>query len=350
MNKTISLLFGTVLFTSVSLAQNYQLIWSDEFNSTNINTSNWTYDIGGHGWGNNELEYYTNRTENAKVVNGNLLIIARKESYGSNNYTSARLKTQGLKSFTYGKIEANIKLPSGKGLWPAFWMLGNNITQVSWPKCGEIDIMEHINTSSIIYGTMHWDNNGHVSSGGNYWGVGVQNFHVYSIEWNPQSINWFVDGSKYWSVNITNGVSNTGAFHQPFFIILNLAVGGNWPGNPDSTTPMPDSMFVDYVRVYQTTPTNVEKTQQINNFSLEQNYPNPFNPLTIIKYSIADAGNVSIKVFDLLGKEVTQLVNKYHQEGNFSVQFDASKLSSGVYIYSLSSGSFYQSRKLMLIK
>lgn len=351
MNKIIFLFIVIALFTSESLAQNYQLVWSDEFNSTNINTSNWTYDIGGNGWGNNELEYYTNRTENAKVVNGNLLIIARKEPYGSNSYTSARLKTQGLQSFTYGKIEASIKLPSGKGLWPAFWMLGNNITQVSWPKCGEIDIMEHVNTSSIINGTLHWDNNGHVSSGGTYWGVNVQNYHVYSVEWTAQSINWFVDGSKYWSVNITNGVSNTGAFHLPFFLILNLAVGGNWPGNPDSTTPMPDSMFVDYVRVYQITPTDVEKIPSIiNNFSLEQNYPNPFNPSTIIKYSIADAGNVSIKVFDLLGEEVAQLVNKYHEKGNFSVQFNALKLSAGVYIYSLSSGVFHQSKKLILLK
>lgn len=335
-------------------SQTWNLIWSDEFNSANVNTSNWTYDIGGNGWGNNELEYYTNRIENAKVVNGNLLIIAKKEPYGSNSYTSARLKTQGLQSFRYGKIEASIKLPSGKGLWPAFWMLGNNITQagVGWPKCGEIDIMEHVNTSSIINGTLHWDNHGHVSSGGTMWGVDVQNYHEYSIEWSPQSINWFVDGNKYWTVNITNGVSNTGAFQLPFFIILNLAVGGNWPGNPDSSTPMPDTMFVDYVRAYQLV-TNVaeENSNQIpSSFSLSQNYPNPFNPSTVIKYSVAKAGHVLLRVYDLLGKEVTTLVNQDQHSGYYSVNFDAENLPAGVYIYTISSGNFTQSKKLVLMK
>ena len=239
-----------ILFCSIqSGAQNGKLLWSDEFDSININRANWTFDIGSHKWGNNELEYYTNRPENVKVENGNLLITAKKESFGGSDYTSGRIRTQGLKIFKYGKIEARIKLPVGQGLWPAFWMLGTSITQVGWPKCGEIDIMEHVSMSKEIVGTMHWENNGHASDG-KATPCDVSQYHVYAVEWDANAIKWSLDGNKYYEGNITDSIKSTEELHAPFFIILNMAVGGGWPGNPDSTTIFLDTMYVDYVRVY----------------------------------------------------------------------------------------------------
>lgn len=205
-----------ILFYCIqSEGQNGNLVWSDEFNDVSINTANWIYDIGGGGWGNNELEYYTNRPDNANIDNGNLLIIAKKESYGGRSYTSARMKTQGLQSFTYGKIEARIKLPVGKGLWPAFWMLGKSISEVGWPKCGEIDILEHINNKKEIVGTMHWDNNGHVSAG-KATPCNVAQYHVYSIDRDTKTIKWFLDGNKYYEGNIANNINSTEELHSPF--------------------------------------------------------------------------------------------------------------------------------------
>jgi hypothetical protein len=226
----------------------YTLVWSDEF--TNGISSDWIFETGNGsgGWGNNELEYY--RQENASVTNGELVITAKKESYGGFSYTSARMKTEGRKYWTYGKIEARLKVSVGQGLWPAFWMLGENITSVSWPACGEIDIFEHINREAAMNGTIHWDNSGHASYGTTYT-VNVTEYHVYSIEWDSSSIKWFVDGTQYLEANIQNNVNNTEEFHRNFFILFNFAVGGNWPGSPDSSTQFPAHMYVDYVRVYQ---------------------------------------------------------------------------------------------------
>jgi beta-glucanase (GH16 family) len=237
--------------TKATLATNtltYQLVWSDEFNGTSVDPTNWVFETGGGGWGNNELEYY--QAANATVSNGNLVITAKKQRVGANAYTSARMKTQGLRQFTYGRIEARIKLPVVKGLWPAFWMLGSNIPTVGWPQCGETDIMEHINIDSLIYGTIHWYNNGNASLGGNV-ASSPSVYHVYDVEWTPTAIIWHIDGVQYYTANISNGINNTGAFQNPFFIILNLAVGGNWPGRTIDTSKLPASMYVDYVRVYQ---------------------------------------------------------------------------------------------------
>ncbi|MBB3111656.1 beta-glucanase (GH16 family) [Paenibacillus phyllosphaerae] len=231
----------------------YNLVWSDEFNGTSIDANNWSFETGtgSGGWGNNELEYYTNRAENARIENGNLVIEARKESYGGMNYTSARLKTQGKKSFKYGRIEARIKMPVGQGLWPAFWTLGSDINTVGWPKSGEIDIMEHVNSEGNTHGYIHWDVNGHATYGGASHAVDVTQYHVYSIEWTPSAIKWFIDGVQFREANIANNVNSTEEFHKEHFLLLNMAVGGNWPGSPNSATPFPAKMYVDYVRVYQ---------------------------------------------------------------------------------------------------
>jgi beta-glucanase (GH16 family) len=231
-------------------AQTWKLVWSDEFNYSGLpDSTKWDYEVG--MLRNNELQYYTyKRLENAKVENGNLLIIGRKERYDTANYSSASLTTDRKGSWTYGKIEANMRLPIAKAMWPAFWLLGDTIHQIGWPKCGEIDIMEHINTDNVLHGTMHWDNNGHVSSTG-ITTFDVSKFHIYSVEWDQNAIKWFIDGVKYWEGNIKDSINNTGAFHKPFYIIINLAIGGDWPGNPYSNTVFPDTVFVDYVRIYQ---------------------------------------------------------------------------------------------------
>jgi len=262
-NITITLIL--LFFINTAFCQNWQLVWQDEF--TNSISSDWVFETGNSGWGNNELQFY--RQQNATVENGNLVITAKKESYGGANYTSARMKTQGKKSWKYGKIEARIAMPAFQGIWPAFWMLGNNINDpnVGWPKCGEIDIMEHVNTGNQIFGTIHWDHNGYVSYGGNTTVNNITAYHTYTIEWDENLIKWFIDGVKYHEVNIANGVNSTNEFHQNYFILLNLAVGGNWPGFNIDNNGFPAKMLVDYVRVYQKTASLPSVFIQAENYS-----------------------------------------------------------------------------------
>jgi beta-glucanase (GH16 family) len=237
-------------------AQTWELVWSDEFSGSSVNTSNWSFEVGGGGWGNHELEYYTNGA-NASVSGGVLTITARSGSggfscwYGACQYTSTRMITRGKREFTYGKVEARIAMPMGQGLWPAFWMLGTNIGSVGWPACGEIDIMEHVNNETLNHGTIHWDAGGHASYSGTASVANPAAYHVYAIEWTPQAIKWFVDGAQYWEANIAGGINSTEEFGRSFFILLNLAVGGDWPGSPDGSAVFPKQMLVDYVRVYR---------------------------------------------------------------------------------------------------
>ena len=241
------------------------LAWSDEFNGPDgsaVDSTKWTFDLGGKGWGNNELETYTNHTANAHLENGSLVIKAIKETFTgadniTRNYTSARLLTKHKFSQDYGRFEARIKIPFGQGIWPAFWMLGENIDTAHWPSCGEIDIMENIGREpSMVHGTFH----GPGYSGGK--GIGAaytltggkkfsDDFHMFALEWEPNVMRFYVDGNLYQTR--TPGDLPPGAswvFDHPFFIILNVAVGGDWPGNPDTSTVFPQLMLVDYVRVY----------------------------------------------------------------------------------------------------
>jgi beta-glucanase (GH16 family) len=228
-----------------------QLIWSDEFDGPNLNMSWWTYELGAGGWGNAELQTYTNSSNNSYINSGKLNIVA-VNNYG--NYTSARLITKGKKEFTYGRIDIRAKLPYGQGIWPALWMLGGNINQVSWPACGEIDIMENLGQNTKkVYGTAHYDNGGHQSSGGNFSLNTTEGFndmfHVFTIVWQEGSITWYVDYKKYWEA--TSPTIKFDSFKLPQFFIFNIAVGGNWPGPPNATTVFPQTMSVDYVRVFQ---------------------------------------------------------------------------------------------------
>lgn len=237
----------------------YTLLWNDEFAGASLNTTNWNYETGNGsgGWGNNELEYYTNSPKNVFVSNGNLIIEARKESIGGFNYSSARITTQNKKSFTYGRVDIRAKLPKGKGIWPALWMLGSNINTVSWPACGEIDIMELLGQEPAkMYGTLHYGASSatHGSKGSSYTlptGSFYDRFHVFSMEWKQDQIKLFVDDNLFLTLNKADVGSSPYPFNAPFFFIFNVAVGGNWPGSPDATTTYPQRMIVDYVRVFQ---------------------------------------------------------------------------------------------------
>jgi len=242
----------------------YVLTWSDEFTGTNgslPDSSKWVMETGGNGWGNDELETYTNRTQNAHVQGGNLVITASKEKYTgadgiAREYTSARLKTVGLFEQKYGRFEARIKIPQGQGMWPAFWMLGNNIDKAGWPACGEIDVMENIGKeAAIAHGSMHGPGySGDKGLTGSYSlpsGKFADDFHIFAVEWEAPAVRFYVDGNLYETRTPADlPAGQAWVFDHPFFILLNVAVGGGWPGNPDNTTIFPQTMLVDYVRVY----------------------------------------------------------------------------------------------------
>lgn len=232
----------------------WTLIWQDEFDGPEIDRTRWRLDVGYTGKSNGELEIYTDRPENACIVNNCLIIAAREEDYQGYRYTSARLKTQGLHSWMYGRVEARIKIPYGQGLWPAFWMLGENISTVGWPECGEIDIMENIGKMpAVVRGTLHGP--GYSRDDGIYAdfilpdGRFTDDFHVFALDWEPGRLRWYMDGYEYHTLT-PGDIPGKWVFDHPFYILLNVAVGGFWPGYPDETTIMPQFMVVDYVRVY----------------------------------------------------------------------------------------------------
>jgi beta-glucanase (GH16 family) len=244
----------------------WTLVWSDEFTAPDGSApdpAKWTYDIGGSGWGNNELETYTSRPQNVFIQGGNLVIQALQETYTgpdgiTRDYTSARLKTQKLFTQTYGRFEARIKIPYGQGLWPAFWMLGSDINTVGFPACGEMDIFENIGREpSTVYGSIHGPGYVSVSNlSAAYTLPGGQkfsdDFHLFAVEWTPSAIRFYVDGVLYETLTPASlPAGTTWVFDKPFFMILNVAVGGDWPGSPDSTTVFPQTILVDYVRVYK---------------------------------------------------------------------------------------------------
>jgi beta-glucanase (GH16 family) len=243
----------------------WTMVWSDEFNGPNgsaVDPTKWVVETGGDGWGNNELEYYTGRTENARLENGNLVIEARAERYKgtdgvSKDYTSARIKTLGKFARTYGRFESRLKMPAGQGMWPAFWMMGDDIDRVGWPACGEIDIMENIGKEpSVNHGSIHGPGfTGDVGIEAHYTLPGGKkfsdDFHTYAMEWEPDAIRFYVDDVLY--ATETKASLRAGqrwAFDHPSFLLLNVAVGGDWPGSPDASTKFPQTMLVDYVRVY----------------------------------------------------------------------------------------------------
>jgi beta-glucanase (GH16 family) len=244
---------------------NWRLTWSDEFNGPNgsyPDPDKWKFDIGGGGFGNTELETYTDRPINAHLEDGHLVISARKEDFTGpdgtpRHYTSARLNTHGQFSQAYGRFEASIQLPTGKGIWPAFWLLGDDIDTSPWPKCGEIDTIENIGDPTTIYSTIHGPGySGDQAISAKFplpTGESVTTgFHLYSVEWSPNDIKFFFDNHLIAERTPADLPPNTHwVYDHPFFIVLNLAIGGAWPGDPNQTTTFPQQMLVDYVRVYE---------------------------------------------------------------------------------------------------
>jgi beta-glucanase (GH16 family) len=248
-------------FESTAPAAGWKIAWSDEFNQADgsaLDSTKWGYQLGGSGWGNHELEYYTAGTNNTRIEDGKLVIEARREHCGGKDYTSARLLTKGKWSWTYGRVEARIKIPHGQGTWPAFWLLGTNIDSIRWPTCGEIDIMENIGREpGMVHGTVHGPGySGDSGIGGPFTlpdGTAfADDFHVFAIECEANSIRWFVDGHAYFNITPANlPAGSRWVFNEPKFLLLNLAVGGAWPGYPDDKTIFPQRMVVDYVRLYK---------------------------------------------------------------------------------------------------
>ena len=266
---------GTVVSTS-----QWNIVWSDEFSGASIDTTKWTFENGNNnGWGNKELEYYTDHTHNAYVNNGLLHIAALQQAIGSYSFTSARMKTQGLYNTpTYGRIQWRAALPAGSGMWPALWMMGSDYPSVPWPTCGEIDVVENNGAQPFwVQGSLH--SGPSMTNVISFWkvydypagdpdGTSTTNFHIYELDWSATSISWLVDGAVY------EVQSNVPPFNQPFFLIMNLAVGGDYVGNPSVSTiaasnTFPQEMLVDYVRVYeQTSPLQIFTVQTNGGFVL----------------------------------------------------------------------------------
>lgn len=260
---------GAAASSSLKTASgNWQLTWSDEFNGANGSVpdpTKWTLVTGGNGWGNDELEYYTARLENAHIEDGNLVITALKEDYTdtkgvTRNYTSARMQTMGKFAQAYGRFEARIKIPYGQGIWPAFWMLGADMPTAHWPGAGEVDIMENIGREpGTVHGTIHGPGySGSKGIGAPYSlpsGRFADDYHVFAIEWEPNQIRFYVDDHLYETRTPADLPAGTKwVYDHPFYILLNCAVGGRWPGNPDATSTFPQKMLIDYVRVYKKGP------------------------------------------------------------------------------------------------
>lgn len=339
------------------------VVWSDEFDGTSLDSDKWTPQIGDGcpglcGWGNNELQYY--RAENATVSDGTLKITARDEAFGGRQYTSARIRTLGKGEWTFGRFEARIKLPYGQGIWPAFWMMPTDEVYGGWPMSGEIDIMEMVgHQPDVIHGTIHfgdaWPNNRHTGAS---WrlpeGTYSDDFHVFAVEREPGLIRWYVDDVLYGFRNASHTAPHEWPFDERFHFILNVAVGGNWPGNPDATTQFPQVMEVDYVRACafdsSAVSTQAPARDLPESHSLGQNYPNPFHSWTELSYRLVRPVHVTLRVYNLLGEHVATLVDGLQESGDHLARFDAVGLPGGVYVFRLDAGGYQEVRKMTLLR
>lgn len=369
LSKSLSLFVTGIcfvfLFSVTADAQEWELVWADEFEGEELDEEKWSFqtgtgvDYGLISWGNNELQYYTDREENIYLQDGMLHIRAIEEEFVNRSYTSARIRSYQKGEWTYGKFEARAKLPEGQGFWPAIWMLPTDEVYGGWPQSGEIDILEAKgHQESVAYGSVHygppWPNNQFKTGTLELdEGTFTDEFHVFTIEWEPEIIRFYVDDQLYFLVTPNNLAPFNWPFDEDFHWLLNLAVGGDFSGDPDETTTFPQEMVVDYVRVYEdATLTSIgdESFQKPDSYKLNQNYPNPFNPATQIDFSIPQNEHVSLEVYNMMGQKVATLVNQSMQAGEHTAAFDASGLASGVYLYRLSAGNEVLERRMSLIK
>ncbi len=343
---------------------NYNLVWYDDFDNSEIDLNKWNFEIGtgNWGWGNNETQYYTNSQENAYIDNGILVIQALHENYGGMSYTSARLTTKNKGDWMQGKLEIRASLPTGIGTWPAIWMLPTDWVYGGWPESGEIDIMEHVgHNPNWIHGTIHTDEYNHMDGtqlGGQIHIDDVSsNFHTYSIEWTDEYIKWYVDDVQFYSFyNDNQDDFATWPFNQNFHLIINLAIGGTWGGQQGiDNSAFPAQFKIDYVKVYEASQLSSNDRMLPTRYQFYQNFPNPFNPITTFRYDLPEDGLVNITIYDLLGNEIKNLVKRNQLTGYKTINWDATdnqgrQISAGVYIYSIEAGNFRQTKKMVFLK
>jgi len=366
MRSKFYLFICLALFPVLLSAQNWQVVWHDEFEGETLNLEKWSYQTGTGSeygltdWGNNELQYY--REENVAVSDGMLHITAKKENYSGKAYTSGRIRTVDKGDWTYCRIEFRAKMPLGKGLWAAVWMLPTDEEYGGWAASGELDIMEYLGDDiKTVHGTLHYGGAwpGHKSNGtyftlseGNFY----SEFHDFALEWLEGEIRWYVDGNLYQTQGDGHWWSTGGSFPAPFdkqfHLLINLAVGGNWPGSPDGSTFFPQEIVLDYIRVFQDLEVGIEEHQEDKQagFGLQQIFPNPFHNSTTISYSLQQAAHVTLEVYDATARLVDTLVDAPRNPGNYQLNFDGSELAPGLYTCKLSTGVHQESMHMILTK
>ncbi len=359
MKKNLFLLFGLMAFMGL-YGQNWQLVWSDEFDGDSLDAALWSYQTGTgseyglDGWGNNELQYY--REENVSVADGVLTITAKRENIETSQFTSGRIRTIDKGDWTYGRFEFRAKMPEGQGLWAAIWMLPTDQTYGGWAASGEIDIMEYLGSDTTkVYGTIHyggqWPDN---KSMGTYYVTSDtafhRDFHTFALEWQEGKLRWYVDGERF--QNLISGWYSSAApfpapFDERFHLLINLAVGGNWPGNPDLSTQFPQELVIDYVRVY--TDASAGLKEGAARVALDQNHPNPFRDHSIISFSLQSEQHVRLELYDTAGRRVRTLADGPYGPGLHQVGVEAKDLEPGVYSYRLRAGNDSAIRQMIIL-
>jgi beta-glucanase (GH16 family) len=359
--KKLFLLAGLVLMVTGLSGQNWQLVWADEFDGNTLDTDLWSYQTGTGSeygldrWGNNELQYY--QEENVVVGDGVMTITAKRENVETSQFTSGRIRTINMGDWTYGRFEFRAKMPEGQGFWAAIWMLPTDSDYGGWAASGEIDIMEYLGSDTTkVYGTIHyggqWPNN--QSKGADYVRADTafnQDFHIFALEWEEGKLRWYVDGELFQNLGTSMWYSSVAPFPAPFnkrfHILINLAVGGNWPGSPDLTTTFPQEMVLDYVRVYQDASAGVD--QDTSSIHLGQNRPNPFKDYSTISFSLFSEEHVLLEVYDSLGRKVQTLADRHYGPGEHQVGIEAKMLEPGIYSYRLQAGKLSAIRQMIIL-
>ncbi len=342
-------------------SQNWELVWSDEFDGDVLDTVKWSYQTGTGAeygltdWGNAELQYY--REQNITVSDGMLHVIAKQESYGGKGYTSGRVRTVEKGDWTYGRIEFRAKLPRGKGFWSAIWMLSTDEEYGGWAASGEIDMMENVgHEPSTVHGTLHfgaaWPDNkskgaAYETTGWPFW----KEFYDYALEWEEGEMRWYVNDQLYQTQGAgdwyTAGEPFPAPFDKRFHLLINLAVGGHWPGDPNAETEFPQELVVDYIRVYEDQSNGVDVEPL--SISLEQNHPNPFGDSSIITFSLSAEKYVLLEVYDAMGRKVQTLADTHYGAGSHHVGVEAGQLEPGLYSYRLQAGSSSAIRQMVIL-
>ncbi len=360
------LLLGIVLTVAGVLAQEWTLVWADEFEGDALDTEKWSYmigdgtDYGIPGWGNNELQYY--REENVTVSDGMLHITAKQESYGGKGYTSGRIRTIDKGDWKYCRVKFEAKMPKGQGFWAAVWMLPTDLDYGGWAASGELDIMEYIGgaeNDNKVHGTLHfggtWPDN--KSKGTFFESTGwpfYKEFNEFVMEWVEGEIRWYVNGELYQTLGAGDWHSSAAPFPAPFdqrfHLLINLAVGGNWPGSPDGTTEFPQELSLYYIRVYEQGGTGIgDLDAKQNRFRLEQNHPNPFTDQTTIAFSIPSAEHVLLELYDSTGRRVRTLADHSFEQGTHRVGLESGELTPGLYSYRLKTGTGTSTRQMVIL-